>query len=189
MSTTTRKDGLQFIDLDKVGVNLDVVGLRLEKTKDPSTKSSTYAQGRAVHRGARRRARPRRAGAPVEPDRRRPEPKLKAAELKLPVPRQHIDVYLLPSDQSNAHARITLLDADISDPRVRTEKGVDGYALLLRHHRAGRARGTRTRRQLVYAAAVPDLPPGAADARARGQRDRASAAASGEAERGRGERV
>ena len=122
---------MQFIDLDKVGVYLDAVGLRLEKTKDTEHKVIDLTL----------RVQPFTAelAAALDPDVRAllfnltdaaPKPKLKAAELKLPVPRQHIDVYLLPSEQSNAHAQITLLDADISDPRVRTEKGVDGYALI-----------------------------------------------------------
>jgi hypothetical protein len=125
-----RKDTtMRLFDLDRVGCYLDAVGLRLEKTKDNETK--------VIDLTLRVQPFTPELAAALHPDVRAllftmteatPKPLLKGVELKLPnLEKQHLDVYLLPED---GQAQITLLHAEITDPRVRTEKGVDGYALV-----------------------------------------------------------
>jgi hypothetical protein len=114
----------------KVGVYLDGVNLRLEKTKDSEVKVvdlTLRVQPFTVELATR-----------LHPDVRSllfsmtdasPRPLLKAVELKIAnIPKQHLDCWLLPDEEVGG---FSLLNVEISDPRVRTEKGVDGYALIV----------------------------------------------------------
>jgi hypothetical protein len=122
---------MRLFDTDRVGCYLDAVGLRLEKTKD--------AEHKVIDLTLRVQPFTPELAQSLHPDVRTllftlgnatPKPLLKAVELKLPgpLPKQHLDCYLLPEELDGA--AFALLDAEISDPRVRTEKGVDGYALV-----------------------------------------------------------
>jgi len=120
---------MRFFDVDRVGAYLDAVTLRLEKTKDTEHKvidltlrvqpfSADLAN--ALHPEVRALLFTLTDGTP--------KPLLKSVELRIAdVPHQHIECALLPEDSIGA---FTLRDAEVSDPRVRTEKGVDGYALI-----------------------------------------------------------
>ena len=130
-SPTKGRTTMRLFDQDKVGCYLDAVGLRLEKTKDHEHK--------VIDLTLRVQPFTPELATALDPEVRAllftmtdatPKPKVKACDLKLNVPNQHLDVYLLPMEESNDKAQICLLDAEISDPRVRTEKGVDGYALI-----------------------------------------------------------
>jgi len=126
----SRKDStMRFFDSDRVGAYLDAVGLRLEKTKDGEHKvidltlrvqPFTPELAAALHPEVRALLFTLGDGSP--------KPLLKAVDLRLPaLSKQHLDVHLLPEDSD---AQITLLSAEISSPRARTEKGVDGYAFI-----------------------------------------------------------
>lgn len=123
---------MRLFDTDHVAAYLDAVTLRLEKTKDTEHKVIDLTL----------RVQPFDAvlAASLHPDVRAllftgdadgtPKPLLKSAELRLQdVPHQHIDCALLPPPDE-AVGPFVLRDAEITDPRVRTEKGVDGYALI-----------------------------------------------------------
>lgn len=122
---------MRFFDVDMVGAYLDAVTLRLEKTKDSEQKVIDLTL----------RVQPFNAdlAMALHPDVRAllftgdsdgaPKPLLKAVELRMTdIPSQHIDCALLPEGDGVSVFR--LRDAELSDPRVRTEKGVDGYALI-----------------------------------------------------------
>ena len=124
------RTSMRFFDTDRVGAYLDAVTLRLEKTKDTEHKVIDLTL-RVQPFGSE-------LAASLHPDVRAllftgdadgaPKPLLKAVELRLTdVPHQHIECALLAEDSVGI---FTLRDAEISDPRVRTEKGVDGYALI-----------------------------------------------------------
>jgi hypothetical protein len=114
----------------KVGVYLDGINLRLEKTKDSEHKvvDLTWRVQPFTPELATR----------LHPDVRTllfdlksatPRPLLQGVQLKLPnLPKQHVDCWLLPDEEVGG---FSLLHVEISDPRVRTEKGVDGYALIV----------------------------------------------------------
>ena len=55
-----------------------------------------------------------------------PKPKIKEVKLALTVPRQMLAIYALPEAESG----LVLADCAISGCRARTEKGVDGFALI-----------------------------------------------------------
>jgi hypothetical protein len=121
---------MRFFDVDRVGAYLDAVTLRLEKTKDTEHK--------VIDLTLRVQPFDSTLAAALHPDVRAllftgdsdgtPKQLLKAVELRLSdVPHQHIECWLLAEDSGSV---FTLRDAEISDPRVRTEKGVDGYALI-----------------------------------------------------------
>lgn len=121
---------MRLFDTDRVGLYLDGVNLRLEKTKD--------AEHKVIDLTLRVQPFTPELAAALHPDVRAllftlndatPKPLLKAVELKLPgpLPKQHFDCFLLPEDTVGA---FSFTHAEISDPRVRTEKGVDGYALV-----------------------------------------------------------
>jgi hypothetical protein len=122
---------MRFFDTDKVGAYLDAVTLRLEKTKDSEQKVIDLTL-RVQPFGAD-------LAASLHPDVRAllftgdsdgaPKPLVKAVEFKIgDLPPQHIECALLP--EGDGVSVFSLRDAEISDPRVRTEKGVDGYALI-----------------------------------------------------------
>ena len=121
---------MRFFDTDRVGAYLDAVTLRLEKTKDTEHKVIDLTL-RVQPFGSE-------LAMSLHPDVRAllftgdedgtPKPLLKAVELRMPdVPHQHIACEVLPEDGVST---FTLRDVEVSDPRVRTEKGVDGYALI-----------------------------------------------------------
>lgn len=125
---TKGRNAMRFFDDDRVGVFLDGVGLRLEKTKDGEMK--------VIDLTLRVQPFTPELAASLDPELRQElftmtgaEAKKKIAGLswKMTVPKQHIDVHLLPDEGRPA---ICLLDAEITDARVRTEKGVDGFALI-----------------------------------------------------------
>jgi hypothetical protein len=114
----------------RIGCYLDGVNLRLERGPDTEHKVIDLTL----------RVQPFTAelAAALHPDVRAllftmndasPKPLLKSVELKLPaLTKQHLDCYLLPDEDGTGG--FSLMHAEISDPRVRTEKGVDGYALV-----------------------------------------------------------
>jgi len=121
---------MRFFDTDRVGAYLDAVTLRLEKTKD--------IEHKVIDLTLRVQPFNSELAQSLHPDVRAllftgdtdgtPKPLLKAVELRMPdIPQQHIECTLLAEDSVGT---FTLRHAEISDPRVRTEKGVDGYALI-----------------------------------------------------------
>lgn len=121
---------MQLFDTDRVGCYLDGVNLRLEKTKE--------AEHKVIDLTLRVQPFTPELAAALHPEVRAllftmndatPKPLLKSVELKLPgvLPKQHMDCYTLPDE---GEAGFTLLHAEISDPRARTEKGVEGYAFV-----------------------------------------------------------
>lgn len=121
---------MRFFDQDKVGCYLDGVNLRLEKTKD--------AEHKVIDLTLRVQPFSAELAAALHPDVRAllftmnsatPKPLLKYVGLSLnDVPKQHLDCYLLPEDVDAG--AFSLQHAEVTEPRVRTEKGVDGYALI-----------------------------------------------------------
>lgn len=122
---------MRFFDTDRVGCYLDGVNLRLERTKD--------AEHKVIDLTLRVQPFTPELATALHPDVRAllfsmteatPKPLLKSVELRLPnLAKQHLDCFTLPEEHLTVGA-FTLLDAEMSDPRVRTEKGVDGYALV-----------------------------------------------------------
>jgi hypothetical protein len=55
-----------------------------------------------------------------------PKPKLKEVKFKLTVPRQQLAIRVLPELDEG----LVLCDCEVTDVRARTEKGVDGFALV-----------------------------------------------------------
>jgi hypothetical protein len=121
---------MRLFDLDKIGVYLDGVTLRLEKTKD--------SEHKVIDLTLRVQPFTAELAAALHPEVRAllftlnsatPKPLIKSIGLALPdIPKQHFDCFLLPEDtQAGA---FTFMHAEISEPRARTEKGVDGYALV-----------------------------------------------------------
>jgi hypothetical protein len=55
-----------------------------------------------------------------------PKPKLKAVHFQIPVPRQQVTIAPLPELPD----RLVLCDCEVTRLRARTEKGVDGFALI-----------------------------------------------------------
>jgi len=123
-----RKDTMRFFDADKVGCYLDAIDHRVEKTKDgPEVKM--------VDLTLRVQPFTPELALSLDPDVRAllfsmndatPKPKLKAVHFALTVPRQQLQVALLPE----LAEQIVFCDCDISGVRARTEKGVDGFALV-----------------------------------------------------------
>src|SRR5437879_2769875 len=122
---------MRLFDTDRVGLYLDGVNLRLEKTKDNEHK--------VIDLTLRVQPFTKELATSLHPDVRAllfsmtcegaPKPLLKAVALNLTgIPKQHMDCFLLPEETESGG--LTLLDSEIGDLRVRTEKGVDGYALI-----------------------------------------------------------
>ena len=120
---------MRFFDDDDIGCYLDDIGHRVEKTKDgkelrmvdltlrvqPFTAELAHALDGDV------RALLFTLGDAL------PKDKIKAIHFALTVPRQALTVRLLPESDG---AALLLSDAEISGLRARTEKGVDGFALV-----------------------------------------------------------
>jgi hypothetical protein len=120
---------MRFFDDDKVGCYLDDIGHRVEKTKDGK-------ELRMVDLTLRVQPLTVELAASLDPDVRAllftmsdamPKEKLKAIHFRLPVPRQALTVFSLPHDDVGL---ILIPDVEITDPRARTEKGVDGFGLV-----------------------------------------------------------
>lgn len=121
---------MRLFDSDRVGCYLDAITLRLEKTKVDERKVIDLTL-RVQPFGAQ-------LAAALHPDVRAllftmndgtPKPLLKSVELKIGIPDQHLDCYLMP-EEGDPTGGLRLAHAEICDPRVRTEKGVDGFALI-----------------------------------------------------------
>lgn len=119
---------MRFFDADAVGVYLDAVTLRLEKTKD--------SEDKVIDLTLRVQPFTPDLAVAVHPDVRAllftlsdatPKPLIKSTELRLASDRQRVTCSLFPEEQN---PRFIFRHVEISDPRVRTEKGVDGYALI-----------------------------------------------------------
>ena len=126
--TPERKRTMRLFDDDKIGCYLDTIGHRVERTSDDETKMVDLTL--RVQPFTAERA------ASFDPDVRAllftltdatPKPKIKALHLALTVPRQILTIYPLPEFEDG---RLVLMECEISGCRVRTEKGVDGYALV-----------------------------------------------------------
>jgi len=120
---------MRFFDEDKVGCYLDDIGHRVEKTKDG-------AEMRMVDLTLRVQPFTVELAAALDLDVRQlfftmndalPKSKLKAIHFRLPVPKQALTVFLVPEDEVG---QILIPDVEITDPRARTEKGVDGFGLV-----------------------------------------------------------
>lgn len=120
---------MRLFDDDKIGVYLDDYGPRLEKTKDGK-------EVKMIDLTLRVQPFPADLAGSLDPDVRAllftmndatPKSKIKAMEFKLSVPNQVMTVFLLPEAPS---ASIAFFDVEISSPRARTEKGVDGFGFV-----------------------------------------------------------
>ena len=125
---------MRFFDVDKVGCYLDTIAHRLETVDDqevkivdltlrvqPFTSELAVACDPDIHAALFLRG----SGEP--------KPKVKALEFRLPVERQQLTVFLLPEAD---RAQIAFPEVEITRVRARTEKNVDGYALVF-HARFG----------------------------------------------------
>lgn len=121
---------MRLFDDDRIGCYLDHIDHRVEKTKggeevkmlDLTLRVQPFTADLAVS---------------FDPDVRallftmsdgEPKPKIKSLEFALTIPRQLMKVHLLPESDVASQA---FLDVEITQPRARTEKGVDGFALVL----------------------------------------------------------
>jgi hypothetical protein len=120
---------MRLFDDDKVGCYLDDIGHRVEKTKDGK-------ENRMIDLTLRVQPLTAELAGSLDADVRAllftmneaiPKSKIRAIHFNLSVPRQALTVQVVPeSDEGALH----ILDVEISDIRARTEKGVDGYALV-----------------------------------------------------------
>lgn len=121
---------MKLFDDDKVGLYLDDIGHRVEKTKDGK-------EHKMVDLTLRLQPLTPELATSLDPDVRAllfslsdatPKPKIKSMEFRLTIPHQRLSVYLLP--EGNVDPSIVFMDVEISGVRARTEKGVDGYGLV-----------------------------------------------------------
>ena len=119
-----------FDDVDRVGCYLDHIAHRVEKTKGGD-------EVKMIDLTLRVQPFTPDLAAALDPDVRallfrlddaEPKPKIKALDFALTVPRQILRVYPVPEIDNGGMA---FDDVEISDPRARTEKNVDGFALVL----------------------------------------------------------
>jgi hypothetical protein len=124
-----RMFSMRFFDEDKVGCYLDDIGHRVEKTKDgketPMVDLTLRVQPFTVELAAALDADVRALLFTM--NEALPKAKLKAIHFRLPVPKQALGVYLLKDVDDGG---ILLADVEITDPRARVEKGVDGYGFV-----------------------------------------------------------
>jgi len=127
-SALERKTTMRFFDDDKVGCYLDDIGHRVEKTKDGG-------EVKMVDLTLRVQPFTPELAASLDPDVRAllfamtdatPKPKIKALHFNITTARQSLDVYLLPESLEG----IRFTDVEVTEPRARTEKGVDGFGLV-----------------------------------------------------------
>jgi hypothetical protein len=118
---------MRLFDDDQVGVYLDAIDHYVDRQSDGETKMVKLTL----------RVQPFTPALAVsfDPDVRAllfslgdatPKPKIKALHLALTVPRQMLAIYALPE----AERGLVLTDCEITGCRARTEKGVDGFALV-----------------------------------------------------------
>lgn len=123
-----RTPTMRFFDDDKVGCYLDDIGHRVEKTDGKEIKMVDLTL----------RVQPLTAelAAALDPDVRAllftmgdamPKSKLAAIHFNLPAENQDLTVQLIPESDEGA---IHILDVEISKPRARVEKGVDGFGFV-----------------------------------------------------------
>lgn len=119
---------MRLFDDDAIGIYLDHIDHRVEKTKDGG-------EVKMVDLTLRVQPFTPELAVSLDPDVRAllfamgdgsPKPKVKAMHFHLPVPNQQLVVQLLPE----LPEQIVFSDVEISYVRARTEKGVDGYALV-----------------------------------------------------------
>lgn len=120
---------MRFFDQDKVGCYLDDIGHRVEKTSDGK-------ETKMVDLTLRVQPFTPELATSLDPDVRallfslnsvEPKPKIKSLEFRLVTKRQVLRVFSLPE---SAEPQIAFFDAEISGPRARTEKGVDGFGFV-----------------------------------------------------------
>lgn len=124
---------MRFFDDPQIGCYLDDIGHRVERTKDGK-------EIKMVDLTLRVQPFTNALAVSCDPDvctflfamvDGQPKAKLKAVEFKLAIPRQQLAVFLLPATEPEPQsAQVLLEDVEISGPRARTEKGVDGYGLV-----------------------------------------------------------
>jgi len=124
---TERPALMRLFDVDTIPCYLDAIDHRLEKRKDQETK--------VIDLTLRVQPFTPELAAALDPDVRallftltdaRPKPKIKAVQFALTIPRQALTVHRLPELDGS----IVFTDCEIDDVRARTEKGVDGLALI-----------------------------------------------------------
>lgn len=120
---------MRFFDVEKVGCYLDAITHRVEKTADGR-------ELKIVDLVLRVQPFTPELAAALDADvctllfqRNEPRSKVKRLEVRLPMSRQLLTVYLLP-DEPTALAQIAFTDVEISRTRARAEKGVDGYGFV-----------------------------------------------------------
>lgn len=125
---STKGIAMRFFDDDKIGCYLDHIDHRVEKTKDGK-------EIKMVDLTLRVQPFTPELAVSLDPDVRAllfsmgdatPKPKLKRADFSLTIPKQQLQVGLLPE----LAEQIVFTDCDVTDVRARTEKGVDGFALV-----------------------------------------------------------
>jgi hypothetical protein len=119
---------MRLFDDDRIGCYLDAINHRVERTTDGN-------EVKMVDLTLRVQPLTAELAGSLDPDVRAllftlnsatPRQKLKAIHFALTVPNQSLVVQVLPE----VEARIMFNDCEVSDVRARTEKGVDGYALV-----------------------------------------------------------
>ena len=124
---------MRFFDEDHVGCYLDAIGHRVEKTKNGETK--------LIDLTLRVQPFTPQLAIALNPDVRSliftmgsgdPKPLIKKCEFAFAVPKQRLVVRLLPEQQLGDAGALSLFAVDITKPRVRTEKDVDGFAFICR---------------------------------------------------------
>jgi hypothetical protein len=118
---------MRLFDEDQVGVYLDAIDHYVDRDSDSETKM--------VKLTLRVQPFTPELAVSFDPDVRAllftlsdaaPKPKIKEVKLALTVPTQMLAIYALPEAESG----LVLTDCEISGCRARTEKGVDGFALI-----------------------------------------------------------
>jgi hypothetical protein len=120
---------MRLFDDDRIGCYLDAIDHRVEKTPDGkeikmidlTLRVQPFTPALALSLNAEVRA------LLFTLTDATPKPTIKAVEFRLPCPRQVLDVFLLPEGDT---PQLRLQDIEISGPRARTEKGVDGYGFV-----------------------------------------------------------
>lgn len=120
---------MRFFDDDAIGCYLDAIDHRVEKTKDGkethmvdlTLRVQPFTVELAAALDADVRALLFAMGDAL------PKKKLKAIHFDLPVPRQALTIQIAPEETIGA---LHVLDVEITGPRARVEKGVDGFGFV-----------------------------------------------------------
>jgi hypothetical protein len=126
---TCERDRMRFFDDDAVGCYLDAIDHRVEKTKDGkeikvvdlTLRVQPFTVELAAALDADVRALLFTMGDAL------PKKKLKAIHFELPVPRQALTIQITPEETIGA---VHVPDVEITGPRARIEKGVDGFGFV-----------------------------------------------------------